>query len=1014
MASKHDKMVTVNGHTVGAPAIDLSNPLCFSFGQRKDSPFRTVTTAFFHHAKSQPTAIAARDLSRQSVRTITYGELASRARRLAVRLRTLGIQPGDRIPLVVKRSIEMLVGIIAVLSCGAQYVPLDGGVVPDSTLRFVLKQSGGTLALCLASTEHRLSNLDQGSCRPVIIEETDAELASIQQNYPLEEGFVDLAREDLGCYVIYTSGTTGTPKGVDVKHGNVSNLICLSPGNLGITPGTKVGSVLNISFDMGAWEILACLCNGGTLVMRGSDWDQALAEIDVLICTPSILAKYSPAMYPNIKVVATAGEPSGQRLADLWATHGTYYNCCGPTETTIVNTMCDHIPGAPLNIGIPTPNNSVYVLDENLKPVPVGEPGIMWGGGLGITSGYIGLPETTAAKYKPDPFANDGSMMYNTGDLGRWRSDGVLDILGRVDDQVKVKGFRVELDGVSASINGCDGVTRAVALLVDGEIHGFLEPSTVNLDSLKQQLALKQAYYARPSQFHLLDTLPETSNGKIDKKLLRSIVEVSIEQEKPLASSASGSNISTSGSDTSGSIEKVAVIETSMVLNEKVDLSTVIPEKILQKPMRGLVYRVFIVYRFLFSLVGLGNIGALAAILVTGTNRQWLGTMTAINLVVAVLIRQDFVINALYTICCSVPKSWPLFIRKKCAKIYHLGGVHSSAAVCSGVWLLASNVTNVTCQVAPDTCTAIPQSVAAAIVSWILTGLFIVMFSFAWPPMRKRNHDMFEKVHRFVGWTMLGLFWVQTILSVNDTRRAGQTLGDGCLRTPAFWLLIVATCSIATSWLFLRKVVVDSEVLSPHAVRLHFDYTVPVNGSFTRLSRRPLLEWHSFATIPAPQAVNGRPKGYSLVVSNAGDWTKDCIQNPPTHLWIRSVPTCGVMRIATLFNRVVVIATGSGIGPQLGHIQNPSCETKLIWSTPNPEKTFGSSLLDSIYDKIPDAVIHDTKVLGRPDLVKMGYNLAKSSNAEAVIIIANEKITKKVVYGLETRGIPAYGAIWDS
>jgi hypothetical protein len=285
------------------------------------------------------------------------------------------------------------------------------------------------------------------------------------------------------------------------------------------------------------------------------------------------------------------------------------------------------------------------------------------------------------------------------------------------------------------------------------------------------------------------------------------------------------------------------------------------------------------------------------------------------------------------------------------------------------------------------------------------------MVGFAYPTFRKKYHNHFECIHRFVGWTTLGIFWVRTMLSIEAGRKATQALGDAVVRNPVFWLLIVATLSIASSWFFLRKVPVRAEVLSNHAVRLHFDYTQPVNGSFTRLSKRPLLEWHSFATIPNTRE---EPNGYSLVVSNAGDWTKATINEEPTHLWVRGLPTCGVMRIATLFNRVVVIATGSGIGPLLGHINQPSCPTQLIWSTPKPEVTFGSGIIKSIRKNIPDAVIHDTKLLGRPDLVRMGYNMAKSFNAEAVIVIANEKITKKIVYGLQTRGIPAYGAIWDS
>jgi hypothetical protein len=275
---------------------------------------------------------------------------------------------------------------------------------------------------------------------------------------------------------------------------------------------------------------------------------------------------------------------------------------------------------------------------------------------------------------------------------------------------------------------------------------------------------------------------------------------------------------------------------------------------------------------------------------------------------------------------------------------------------------------------------------------------------------------MFEKMHRFLGWTTLALFWARTVVSVYDSTPAGGNLGIALAKTPAFWLLSAATFSVAFSWFFLRKVKVNSEPLSEHAIRLHFDYTVPVNGSFTRISHRPLFEWHSFATIPSrqPDLENGIAPGYSLVVSNAGNWTKSCIQNPPTSIWVRGLPACGVMRIATLFNRVVVIATGSGIGPMLGHIGNPSCPTQLIWSTPSPEKTFGKKIINTIKKSIPGAIIHDTRTQGRPDLVRMGYNMVKEFNAEAVIIIANEKITKKVVYGLETRGVPAFGAIWDS
>ncbi|KAK2600027.1 hypothetical protein QQS21_005261 [Conoideocrella luteorostrata] len=982
----------------------------FTHGEAVYCPFPTVTAAFYHHAGSMPLATAVRDLSDEgTVRELTYRELAVEAQVLAARLRQLGVGPHQTVPLVVKRGSEMLIGILAILSCGAQYVPLDGGVVPDSTIKHVADQCGGQIIVCISSTESRIKNL-LPSMTSIVIEQG----ATSDQTLSPPGTWTDLATPDAGCYVIYTSGTTGKPKGVDVTHKNVANLVCLYPGGLGVQPGMCVGQVLNISFDMAAWEIFSCLCNGGTLVVRGAKWEPTIEQLDVLICTPTILSKYHPKVYPKIKIVATAGEPTSQAVADLWATHATYWNCCGPTETTIVNTMSKHVAGEPISIGRPTPNNSVYILDKDGRPVPVGVAGTMWAGGHGVTRGYVGLESKTKEAYIPDPFTNDGSNMYCTGDLGQWREDGNIDILGRVDDQVKVKGFRVELDGVSSSLASAPGVTRATVLLVGGDIHGFTVPLGTDVESIIAHTRKLQPYYAIPSKIHQLDAFPITANGKINKKALRDLASLPVPEEKKKVEVEVRVIKCPSTSDQGTLAEVRSVSSTSSTLTvqeEKLDLNKDIVEKKLPKHVRGFRHRIAIVYRFLFSLVGLLNVGALVALLLLNPGPEWLATLTAANLVLAVLIRQDIVINILYTITCSAPKSAPLWMRKRLAKIYHLGGVHSGAGICATSWLLGSTVRSTIAYAGNKT----NDSIATLVVSWMLCVLCCGLVGFAWPTFRKKYHNQFERIHRFVGWTALAMFWVRTMLSVRDVTPAGEDFGLALVKTPGFWMLGVATCSIASSWFWLRKVPVNAVPLSDHAIVLSFDYTVPVNGSFTRISKRPLLEWHSFATIPAPQPSAIADKaGYSLVVSNAGDWTKDCIRNPPTSLWVRGLPACGVMRIATLFNRVVVIATGSGIGPLLGHIGQPSCPTQLIWSTPNPEKTFGKKVLDTIYQSIPDAIIHDTKEKGRPDLVKMGYNLVKDFGAEAVIIIANEKITKKVVYGLETRGIPAYGAIWDS
>ncbi|KJZ72362.1 hypothetical protein HIM_08288 [Hirsutella minnesotensis 3608] len=983
----------------------------FSFGETAACPFPTLTAAFYHQVLLHPRSIAVRDLSNGAPRDWTYHELAKHAQALAARLQGMGIRQGQRVPLIVKRGVEMLIGIWAILSCGAQYVPLDGGVVPDSTIEQVVEQCGGHLIVGLSITEHRTRDTFPNS-RLVLIDD----FMKAEANHPTEK-WIDLATPESGCYVIYTSGTTGKPKGIDVTHSNVTNLVCLGPGNLGISKGTRVGQVLNISFDMAAWEIFACLCNGGTLVVRGSQWEPTIRQLDVLICTPTILAKYHPTTYPKIKVAATAGEPTSQDLADLWATYATYWNCCGPTETTIVNTMSKHEPGDSVSIGVPTPNNSIYILNSAGVPVSVGEPGMIWAGGRGVSRGYVGLEEKTRQCYVPDPFANDGSNMYCTGDLGQWRKDGSIEILGRSDDQVKVKasspGFRVELDGIATSLASAPGVSRATTLLVDGDIYGFVVPEQPGSKAILEHVSKLQPYYAVPAAIISMAEFPTTANGKIDKKLLRELAgqRQTSEVQRPdtavtLIGGTPGMPIAAFGEK---DLEKRPQTSSTLRSSLTLDLTQELPAKKLPKPARGLRYRILIIYRLLFSLVGLLNVGALVAVVLLPLGAEWLGTLTAANLVLAVLIRQDLVINTLYTIFCSLPKAAPLWLRTSCAKIYHLGGVHSSAGVCATLWLISSTVASTISYIQRRNVT---DTMASLTVSWLLCILLSAMVLSAYPSFRKHYHNVFENFHRFFGWTALSLFWVRIFLSIDRSKPRSRELGAALLVSPQFWIIIAATLSIASSWLFLRKVSVDADPLSNHAMVLYFRYTQPVNGSFTRVSTRPLFEWHSFATIPNPKT--NKDRGFSLIMSNAGDWTKAQIEKPPSKLWVRGLPTCGVMRIATLFNRIVVIATGSGIGPLLGHISNPSCATQLIWSTPNPEELFGQQILDTIYESIPDAIIHNTKKSGRPNLVQMGYNLAKSFGAEAVIIIANEKITKKVVYGIETRGIAAYGAIWDS
>jgi hypothetical protein len=215
---------------------------------------------------------------------------------------------------------------------------------------------------------------------------------------------------------------------------------------------------------------------------------------------------------------------------------------------------------------------------------------------------------------------------------------------------------------------------------------------------------------------------------------------------------------------------------------------------------------------------------------------------------------------------------------------------------------------------------------------------------------------------------------------------------------------------VVLPWTRLRRVPVQIDSPSPHVALVRFNYGVtPFAGSSTAVSRSPLLEWHSFANVPAPGE-----SGFRLTISRAGDWTGSLIDDRPTHLWVKGIPTAGVGNIDRLFKRVIWVATGSGIGPCLPHLLAQEVPSRLVWSTRDPLATYGAALLEEILIAQPEAVIWDTTSSGKPDLVRLAYAAYRDFDAEAVICISNKKTTWEVVEQLEIRGIPAYGAIWDS
>lgn len=438
-----------------------------------------------------------------------------------------------------------------------------------------------------------------------------------------------------------------------------------------------------------------------------------------------------------------------------------------------------------------------------------------------------------------------------------------------------------------------------------------------------------------------------------------------------------------------------------------------LPYKRERRLWRRLRHNLINVYQRLFSTVFIANMIAFIVLLVKYRNARPSGpplsdiaTAASANILCAILIRQENVINSLYWIFRLTPTSWPLRIRRTIAKFYHFGGVHSGCGVSAATWFMLFTALITRNYVSGD----FNEPVIMAI-TYILLILFLSICIFAIPKFRIFSHNSFEAVHRFGGWTAVALFWVEIVLVSNAESKVpgSKSLGIILVKAPAFWILLVITFFIILPWLRLRKVEAFPEVLSNHVVRIHFKYMRigPVLG--IRITDNPLKEWHAFASIPEADG-----SSFSLIVSDAGDWTRDQIVNPKSNYWIRGVPTTGVLRMAEVFKRVVIVTTGSGIGPCLSMLIGHPLDCRILWSTPNPLQTYGESIVEHVAKADPNAMIINTRASGRPDMVALTYHLFLESGAEAVFCISNPELTRKVVYGLESRGVPAYGPIWDS
>ncbi|MEE3650353.1 MULTISPECIES: non-ribosomal peptide synthetase [unclassified Brenneria] len=486
-------------------------------------------TLFEAQAAQQPEALALICDDRR----LSYGELNARANQLAHWLIEQGVRPDSRVAIVLERSSELIVAMLATLKAGGAYVPLDPGVPPER-LAYMVADSAPQVMIASRATRTRLGALppetqliaiDAGACP-----------------------WADCARDNIApprlgltprhlAYIIYTSGSTGQPKGVMVEHRGVVNLVRWHCQAFGLRAQDAASCVAGLGFDAAVWEIWPPLSVGARLLLPSPavsrdpgqllDW-WAAQPINVgFLPTPVAELAFARGLnHPTLRTLLVGGDRLNRRPAE--GANFTLVNNYGPTENTVVATsgrICaaDRV----LHIGRPIANTRTYILDAEGQPAPMGVSGELYIGGAQVARGYLNRADLTAERFLPDPFADEAdARMYKTGDLGRWLADGAIEYLGRNDFQVKIRGFRIELGEIESALLACEGVSGAV-VTVSGEEKRLVAYYTADdatqatsIEGLKAQLGVRLPEYMVPAAYVRLERIPLTPNGKVDRKAL--------------------------------------------------------------------------------------------------------------------------------------------------------------------------------------------------------------------------------------------------------------------------------------------------------------------------------------------------------------------------------------------------------------------------------------------------------------------------------------------------------------
>jgi amino acid adenylation domain-containing protein/non-ribosomal peptide synthase protein (TIGR01720 family) len=441
--------------------------------------------------------------------SLTFAELDRRANRLARRLIAVGAGPEKIVALALPRSVEIIVAQLAVLKAGAAYLPVDPAY-PAERIEFMLADAKPVLVVAMPGSDLRSDIVMDGG----------------EQSLSDEPVRVTPAPGN-PAYVIYTSGSTGRPKGVLVSHAGLASFSAAEIAHFDVRPGDRVLQFASPSFDASVLELCMSLPAGAALVVPppGPLLGEHLAavfsgrEVTHALVPPVAMATVPEVPLPSLRTLILGGDACTPDLVARWAPGRRLINAYGPTESTVVATWSEPLrPGGTPPIGRPIWNTKAYVLDEDLRPVPVGVPGELYVAGVGLARGYLDRPGLTASRFVANPF-EPGARMYRTGDLVRWNGDDELEFLGRADNQVKIRGFRVEPGEIEAVLTAHSDVRAAAVVADDQRLVAYVVGST---DGLREYLGARLPAHMVPAVFVPLAELPLTPNGKLDRRALPS------------------------------------------------------------------------------------------------------------------------------------------------------------------------------------------------------------------------------------------------------------------------------------------------------------------------------------------------------------------------------------------------------------------------------------------------------------------------------------------------------------